>query len=106
MKRIEWEHIAEVVATAVESQIPEDVATEINAIESLWPHLSRAEDVDCLSAWLKDVRAGIAAAKKREAELCEALGLHPGVSHARAVEEARRLKDAYQRHGEELHGGR
>ena len=101
-----WEAAAEAIAAAVESQIPDDVAAEINAIESLWPYLSRAEDVDCLSAWLKDVREGIAAIEKRVAELHDALGVGPSARHTDAVHEARGLRAAYLKRGEELHGGR
>ena len=102
-----WEAAAEAVAVEMERQIPEDVAKEIDAIHALWPHLSRAEDVDCLSAWLKDVRETIAAVSAREIALHKAIGLGTEAgNHEKAMMAARALKIEHDRAVEKDYEGR
>ncbi len=109
-----WEAAAEAVAVEMERQIPEDVAKEIDVIHALWPHLSRAEDVDCLSAWLKDVRETIAAVDARHEamtkDLCERLGVRGEDAVKGKIEElkvaaamGRELKAACDRAAEEAY---
>lgn len=107
-RRAKWERIAEAVADVdADGHIPEDVASEIDAIAGLWVGLlPRADEVARLCTWLKDVRKIFATVLKHEADLHQALGLKWGVSREDAIHEARKLRSAYLKCGEKLPVGR